>query len=223
MLRSVQTPVLVLLFAFLGGCGPNYSPDTYSSAAVQQANKVEQGVVVGVRQVGVTAQGVAGAVTGGAAGGIVGSQAPGGSAATAFGVLGGTVIGGLVGTTVEHTTGDTKAFEYIVRKPSSELVSVTQKDAVPLALGQRVLVIAGSQARVVPDYTVVQDAPTSEPAAARLPAPATPTRDTPTAPVPVAAAAPSTPSGPAPTGHGPEPAPEQPSSPPVTAPSATPP
>ena len=76
------------------GCSPDYSPNTYNSNAVQQANKVEQGVVVGVREVGVKAAGTTGAVTGGAAGGIVGSQTPGGSVATAFGTLGGTLVGG---------------------------------------------------------------------------------------------------------------------------------
>jgi outer membrane lipoprotein SlyB len=35
---------------------------------------------------------------------------------------------------------------------------VTQKDKTPLALGQKVLVIAGNQARVVPDYTVAPEA-----------------------------------------------------------------
>jgi len=40
-------PVLALLV----GCGPDYSPNTYSTNAVQQANKVERGVVVGVRPV----------------------------------------------------------------------------------------------------------------------------------------------------------------------------
>ena len=57
-----------------GGCGPDYSPNTYASSAVQQANKVDQGVLVGVREVGVSASGTAGAVVGGAAGGIAGAQ-----------------------------------------------------------------------------------------------------------------------------------------------------
>ncbi len=39
-------------------------------------------------------------------------------------------------------------------RPNGDLVSVTQKDKTPLVLGQKVLVIAGTQARVVPDYTV---------------------------------------------------------------------
>jgi len=147
---------LVLCIAFAApaaGCGPDYSPNTYASSAVQQANKVEQGVIVGIREVGVSASGTAGAVVGGAAGGIAGAQA-GSGAGSAFGALGGSLIGGIAGSATEHVVGDTRAFEYIVRKPNGDLVSVTQKDATPLAIGQKVLVIAGNQARVVPDYTV---------------------------------------------------------------------
>ncbi len=142
-----------LLLAGVSGCGPSYSPDTYASNAAQQAAKVEQGVVVGVRDVAVSASGTVGGLTGAAAGGIAGSQV-GVGPVSAFSALGGTLVGGIAGSTVEHVTADTKAFEYIVRKGNGELVSVTQKDKTPLALGQKVLVIAGTQARVVPDYTL---------------------------------------------------------------------
>jgi outer membrane lipoprotein SlyB len=144
-------PVLVL--AGITGCGPSYSPDTYASNAAQQANKVEQGIVVGVRKVAVSAAGTVGGVTGAAAGGIAGSQVASGPI-SAFTALGGSLVGGIGGAAVEHVTADTEAFEYIIRKPNGDLVSVTQKDKTPLALGQKVLVIAGTQARVVPDYTV---------------------------------------------------------------------
>lgn len=145
-----RIPVLFLL----GGCSPNYSPDTYASSAVQQASKVEQGVIIGVRAVGVQVSGATGAVTGAAAGGIVASQAPGGGVGSALTTLGGTLVGGLVGTGIERAAGDTAATEYIVRKSSGELVSVTQQDPLPLQVGTKVLVIAGSQARIVVDYTV---------------------------------------------------------------------
>jgi outer membrane lipoprotein SlyB len=143
----------VLLVAGLSACGPSYSPDTYASNAAQQANKVEQGVVVGVRTVGVSAVGTVGTLSGAAAGGIAGSQV-GAGPVSALSALGGGLVGGIAGSTVEHVTSDTTAYEYIVRKPNGDLVSVTQKDKTPLALGQKVLVIAGTQARVVPDYTV---------------------------------------------------------------------
>jgi outer membrane lipoprotein SlyB len=155
--RSASRATLAGLVLVLAGCAPDYSPNTYGTNAVQQANKVEQGTVIGVRQVEVVSQGATGAVAGGAAGGIIGSQTGTGGVGSAFGALGGTLIGGLVGSAVERTSSDTKAFEYIVRKGNAELVSVTQKDEKPLALGQQVLVIAGNQARIVPDYTVQLD------------------------------------------------------------------
>lgn len=145
--------------AALAGCSPDFSPNTYNASAVQQANKVEQGVVVGVRMVDVKVAGTTGAVAGAAAGGIVGSQLPGSSATQALGTVGGGLLGGFFGSGVERVAGDTKAYEYIVRKPNNDLVSVTQVDTTPMALGQRVLVIAGSQARIVPDYTTAPPEP----------------------------------------------------------------
>jgi outer membrane lipoprotein SlyB len=139
--------------ALLGGCTPSYSPNSYDAAAVQKANKAEQGIVVGVRKVDVTAAGTTGALVGGAAGGIAGSQAGSGST-SAFGALGGSVVGGLLGIGVERAAGDTTAYEYVVRETNNQLVSVTQRDKTPLVVGQHVLVISGAQARVVPDYTV---------------------------------------------------------------------
>ena len=165
--------LIAALAAGLAGCGPDYSPNTYASNAVQQANKVDQGVVVGVRQVDVSASGAVGTVTGAAAGGIAGAQV-GNGATSAFTALGGSLVGGLAGAAAEHATSDTKAFEYIVRKTNGDLLSVTQKDDVPLAIGQKVLVIAGDQARVVADYTVPVEmgAGQAKPAAQAASAPA---------------------------------------------------
>lgn len=141
------------LLAGLAGCGPSYSPNTYASNAVQQAAKVDQGIVVGVREVAVSANTAVGTATGAAAGGIAGSQV-GGGVTGAFGALTGGLLGGIAGSAAEHVQGDTRAFEYIVRKATGELISVTQTNDQPLAIGQHVLVIAGQQARIVPDYTV---------------------------------------------------------------------
>ena len=157
---------LALLPLGLAGCGGDYSPNTYAPNAVQQAAKVDQGVIVGIRAVDITSNGALGAATGAAAGGIVGSQAPGGGMTAAIGAVGGSLVGGLIGTTAEHVSSDSTAYEYVVRKKSGELVSVTQKDQVPLHLGQAVLVIAGPQARVVVDYTMPEmAAPPAKPAA----------------------------------------------------------
>jgi outer membrane lipoprotein SlyB len=154
VVRNVTGGIAAAMLGVLSGCGPSYSPNTYAAAAVQQANKVEQGEVVGVRQVGVSADAALGTVVGAAAGGIAGSQVEAGGPVTALSALGGSVLGGVVGSGVEHAEGDTKAFEYIVQQTNGDLVSVTQKDTVPLAIGEKVLVITGKQARVVADYTV---------------------------------------------------------------------
>lgn len=146
-----------LLALMLAACGGDYSPNTYNATAVQQANNVVRGVIVGVREIKVSASETVGAVTGGALGGIAGSQIPGSTLGEAFGAVGGTMLGGLVGAGAEHAVRDTTAYEYVVRKSNGDLVSVTQKDEVPLVVGQHVLVIAGSQARIVPDYTVSLD------------------------------------------------------------------
>ena len=197
--RGALAPAVLLLLLAAAGCSPDLSPNTYNSAAVQQANKAEQGVVVGVRAVDVRVSGATGAVVGGAAGGIAGSQIGNGTT-SAFGALGGSLIGGLLGAGVERAAGDTTAYEYIVRKTNKDLVSVTQKDNPPLALGQRVLVIAGSQARIVPDYTVslppetpesikqsMRDAGPVTPLAGSPPPAGTPAAATPAAATPAAA------------------------------------
>lgn len=140
--------------AVLFGCAPSYSPNTYDAVAVQQANMVQRGVVIGVRPVKVSANAAVGTVTGAAAGGIAGSTVGDSGPIKALSALGGSVVGGLVGSGVQHAEGDTNAFEYIVRESNNNLVSVTQRDKVPLSIGEKVLVIAGKQARIVADYTV---------------------------------------------------------------------
>ncbi|WP_419895781.1 hypothetical protein [Roseomonas sp. USHLN139] len=145
--------------ALLAACSPSYSPDTYASRAVQQANKVEAGVVVGRRAVMISADGSTGAAAGAAAGGVAGTRVGGGDITSAFAGIGGGLIGGLLGAASEKGVGQTDGYEYVVRKPNGEMISVTQRDETPLAIGQKVLVIAGAQARIVPDYTVPNENP----------------------------------------------------------------
>jgi outer membrane lipoprotein SlyB len=176
----------ILLLA-LAACRPSYSPDDYATRAVQQMNRVEQAVIIGQRRVTVTADGNTGAATGGAAGGIVGSQAGGGNMTGAIGAVGGALVGGLFGAATERVAGNTTAVEYIVRKTDGDLLSVTQRDEIPLAIGERVLVIAGAQARIVPDYTqaLPEPAAAAGPAAPveAAPAPAVPQASEPPQPV----------------------------------------
>lgn len=143
----------LLALAVLAGCGTGYSADTYATRAVQQANQVQQGVIVGARPVQIQADGTAGAAAGAAAGGIIGGASGTGGIGSALAGVGGGLVGGLFGSAAERVSGDANGTEYVVRKGNGELVSVTQRDVPPLPLGTRVLVIAGAQARIVRDYT----------------------------------------------------------------------
>lgn len=162
MPRLLTLALLASTSIALCGCAPDYSPDIYAANAMQQANKVEPGVVIGYRQVEISAGGTVGAVSGGAAGGILGSEVDASGVAKALSTLGGTVVGGIVGTTIEHAAGDTTGWEYIIRKPNGDLLSVTQREPSPIPVGQKVLVITGNQARVVADYSVALDPPASD-------------------------------------------------------------
>jgi outer membrane lipoprotein SlyB len=211
--HRMRAALTLMLPLALLACGPRYSPDAYATRAVQQMNRVEQGVVIGRRGVVVQMEGTTGAATGGAAGGIIGSQTPGGNMAGAIGAVGGALVGGLFGTAAERVAGDTTAYEYIVRKSDGELVSVTQRDETPLEVGLRVLVIGGAQARIIADYTRP-----GEPAPTRLPVePPAPRAEPPAA---TAAEAPA--ASPAePAASSPDPAPE-PAEPTISAPTPDP-
>src|ERR1700754_4832150 len=157
MSRSLRTSLAAgtaaVLCTLMAGCTPDYSPNTYASNAAQQANKVNQGVIVGVRAVQISADTTLATAAGGAAGGVVGSGFGEGTG-SAVGAGAGTGAGGVVGNVVGHAAGDTNGFEYIVKKSNGDLLSVTQKDLQPLGIGAHVLLIEGPQARIVPDYTV---------------------------------------------------------------------
>tara|TARA_R110000824_G_scaffold155226_6_gene327754 strand:+ start:45770 stop:46669 length:900 start_codon:yes stop_codon:yes gene_type:complete len=152
--RPIKIGLLSLLplSILLTGCSADYSPNTYKSASVQQASKVETGVVIGVRKVVISADTTVATATGATAGGIAGSQVAEGAVA-ALGALGGAVVGGIAGSEAGRSIQDTYGYEYILRNSKGELLSVTQKDTVPLKVGQRVLLIQGMQARIVNDYT----------------------------------------------------------------------
>lgn len=149
-----RTLLLGVVLAGVAGCSGDHSPDVYASNAVQQVNKVDAGMIIGFREVMISANGTAGAVTGGAAGGVLGTTVGGSSFDQALGGVAGSAIGAALGSTIEHVTGDTRGWEYIVRKTNNDLISVTQIDRIPLPLGQKVLVIGGAQARIVADYSI---------------------------------------------------------------------
>ncbi|MBP2226893.1 outer membrane lipoprotein SlyB [Azospirillum agricola] len=215
MSRFAVVCLLAAVTGGLAGCSSDYSPNTYASNAVQQANKVEPAIVVGFRQVAISANGTVGAVSGGAAGGILGAQVGSGGMSAALGTVGGTAIGTILGNTLEHISGDTTGWEYIVRKPNNELLSLTQREPKPLPIGQKVLVITGSQARIVPDYSTPAEATPPEPEKPRAEAKPAPEPEARTDPKPDIRAEPLPPPSAQPEGGAPE------AAPPASGPSAS--
>jgi outer membrane lipoprotein SlyB len=168
-LRRLALPFVLLpalLPLALAGCNQGYSPNTYASNAAQVEATVQRGVIIGVRQVMISANGTLSTAAGAAAGGVAGSQVSGGAVATALGTIGGTLAGSIGGAAAAQAVGDTKGWEYIVQEDGDKLVSVTQTSKTALPIGQHVLVISDSQqARIVPDYTVqIAAAPAAKPA-----------------------------------------------------------
>ncbi len=229
-MRRLALP-FVLFPLTLAGCKQGYSPNTYASSAAQAEATVQRGIIIGVRQVLISATGAVGAATGGAAGGVAGAQIAGAPVVTALGAIGGTLVGGIGGAAAAQAVGDTKGWEYIVQESGDKLVSVTQTSKTALPLGLHVLVIAGTeQARIVPDYTV--EIPEPPPAAANPTAtsgapdgttyeihvtptlpPADDTPPMPTAPAPVADDSATTPPAPAATASTAPPPPSAPATP----------
>ena len=177
-MRRQPLPYVLLpgLLLALAGCNEGYSPNTYASNAAQEEANVQRGMIIGVRQVMISANGTIGAATGGAVGGVAGAQVSGAPVVTALGAIGGTLVGGIGGAAAAQAVANTKGWEYIVQETGDKLVSVTQTSKTALPVGLHVLVIAGTQqARIVPDYTVqnAAAAPTPKAAAANSIQPAT--------------------------------------------------
>ena len=169
-MRRLTLPLALVsgfLPLILSGCKQGYSPNTYASDAAQEEANVQRGVIIGVRQVTISANGAVGAASGGAAGGVAGAQLAAGPVGTALGAIAGTLVGGVGGTAAAQAVADTKGWEYIVQETGGKLVSVTQTSKTALPIGQHVLVIAGTQqARIVPDYTVQATAAAPSPSIA---------------------------------------------------------
>jgi len=152
-------PTLSLAVLLLSGCAKQYSPDVYSPGGMQQANKVEHAVIQNVREVDVNDPSLGlGTAAGAAAGGIAGSQiGKGGGNAAA--ILGGVLIGGAIGWLIEQDANSTTAYEYILEKQNGDLITLAQKQEQPFNVGDRVFILYGVQARVIPDNAKVTAPP----------------------------------------------------------------
>ncbi|MER1940447.1 glycine zipper domain-containing protein [Castellaniella sp. FW104-16D08] len=149
-----MTRVGSTLLAFtlvLTGCASNISPNAYSVSSVGQVNRSVAATVVSVRDVDVTGTVGVGATTGVAAGATAGSAIGGGTRSNILGAIGGAVIGGLAGAAIERNATEQRAVEYVVETSNGNLMTLVQGPTPRFAEGNKVLVLYGSQSRLVAD------------------------------------------------------------------------
>ena len=134
----------------LAACTPNISPDSYSVGSVGQVNRVVRGVIVSARPVAVSGTNTGiGAGAGAIAGGTGGSTIGGSAAGNIVGAVAGAVVGGVIGAAVEEGATRQTGMEYVIEAENGALITLVQGDEEPLSVGQKVMVIYGTRARVI--------------------------------------------------------------------------
>lgn len=147
---KLRTAALLTIFAFFAGCTPNVSPDTYSVGTVGQVNRAVRGEIISARSIKISGSRSGVGATGGAAGGAVaGSAIGGGTRSNVIGAIGGAVVGGIAGAAVEEGTTRQTGMEYVIQTENGALLTITQGNDKVFRVGEKVLVLYGTRARVI--------------------------------------------------------------------------
>lgn len=111
----------------LSGCPASLSGSVYSREQARQAQEVQLGTVMAVRQVLIEGtKSNIGTASGAALGGIAGSTIGHGGRANAAGAIGGALAGGLLGAAVEEGVTRQTGLEITVRLDNGRTLAVTQ-------------------------------------------------------------------------------------------------
>jgi outer membrane lipoprotein SlyB len=138
--------------AFIAGCASNVSPSTYSVGSVGQVNRTVAATVISVRAIGIAGTTALGGTAGAATGAVAGSTIGGNNAqANIVGAIGGAIVGGLIGASVEANATKQTGMEYVVETENGNLMTIVQGSDSIFIVGQRVLVLYGSPARLIVD------------------------------------------------------------------------
>lgn len=142
--KKIIAASLMCALLLTSGCARRIGSNQYNANAVGEASFSYQGVIMSVRKVEVNqaermADNGTGMAVGGIAGGIGGSMIGKGNGRLAS-TAAGAILGGLAGMVAENELGRQEAVEYIVKLSNGNMLTVTQADEQPMAMGQRVFV-----------------------------------------------------------------------------------
>ncbi|MEG9883983.1 MAG: hypothetical protein V6Z86_05085 [Hyphomicrobiales bacterium] len=153
-LFGLRFAILMLVFLpFMTGCASNSAGDTYNASELNRESTIERGVIVAMRQVKISGgnDGI-GSVAGAGIGGTLGSYLGNDKRTNIVGGIVGAVAGGLAGHAVEGAVDADKATEFLIEKTDGKEVSIVQKNADKLRVGDRVRIVhTGRVVRIVLD------------------------------------------------------------------------
>ncbi len=134
------------------GCASSISPESYSVGSVGQINRTVSATIINAREVDIDGSTVAGGSIGAGAGAVAGSILGGNNIrGNLAGAIGGAVVGGIAGAVIEASATKQKGMEYIAETENGNLMTVVQGVGPIFSLGQKVFVLYGSPARIIPD------------------------------------------------------------------------
>lgn len=146
-----RTYLLMLAALTVSGCVTNVSPNTYSVGSVGQINRTVAGTVVSARQVTIDGTTGGGALAGGGAGAVAGSSMGSSGRSNAIGAIGGAVVGSIAGAAIERGASQQPGMEYVVQTINGNMMTIVQGTMPAFTVGQPVLVLYGSPARLIAD------------------------------------------------------------------------
>lgn len=150
-MKALRTLVMASALLVVTACVPNVKPDSYGVGAVGQVNRSVRATIISARTVSVDGTRGGGALAGGGAGALAGSSIGGGDRANLIGAIGGAVVGSIAGAAIERNASQQEATEYVVETSNGNLLTVVQGAGDALRVGDRVLVLYGSPARIIAD------------------------------------------------------------------------
>jgi len=142
----------LILVPLLAGCARDIASDSYSAQSVGESGRAVRAEVVSVRPVSVEGTKGIGTLAGAGAGGVAGSALGTGSRGDILGAIGGALVGGILGAVTEDSLTSQSGWEYVVQTADGGLVTLVQGGE-PLAEGQKVILLYGERARLIPDTT----------------------------------------------------------------------